>query len=65
MSTLIKQYGISTYKTPQGFKYPWAVQAWEEHDAMIWHKNEYTLSSDIQDYARASDKERYAPICTK
>ena len=58
MSTLIKQYGISTYKTPQGFKYPWAVQAWEEHDAMVWHKNEYTLSTDIQDYARASEKER-------
>ena len=58
MSTLLKNYGMQTYKTPKGFKYPWAIQAWEEHDAMIWHKNEYTLSSDIQDYARANDKEK-------
>ena len=58
MMSLIKIQGIPVYKPAQGFKYPWAIQAWEEHDAMIWHKSEYTLSKDTQDYAKASDKEK-------
>ena len=56
--SLIKIQGIPVYKPAQGFKYPWAIQAWEEHDAMVWHKSEYTLSKDTQDYAKASEKEK-------
>ena len=56
--SLIKLQGMPVYKTAQGFKYPWAIQAWEEHDAMIWHKSEYTLTKDTQDYAKASAKEQ-------
>lgn len=56
--SLIKQQGIPVYKTAQGFKYPWAIDYFEVHDVMVWHKSEYSLSQDIQDYARASGEER-------
>lgn len=56
--SLIKQNGVPVYKPAKGFEYPWAITAWEEHDAMIWHKQEYSLSQDIQDYNSASQKER-------
>ncbi len=56
--SLIKQQGIPVYKTAQGFKYPWAIEYFEAHDAMVWHKSEYSLSQDVQDYAMASAEEK-------
>lgn len=57
--SLIKQAGtLPVYKQASGFSYPWAVEYYEVHDAMVWHKNEYSLSQDIQDYAKASPAER-------
>lgn len=58
MSNLLKQQGLPVYKTAQGFKYPWALEYFEAHDTMVWHKNEYSLSQDIKDYANASEEER-------
>ncbi len=57
--SLIKQAGtLPVYKQSTGFKYPWAIEYYEAHDAMVWHKNEYTLSEDIQDYAKADIAEK-------
>lgn len=58
MSNLLKQQGIPVYKQASGFKYPWAIDYFEAHDVMVWHKNEYTLTQDIQDYAKASQDEK-------
>lgn len=56
--SLLKQRGIPVYKTEQGFKYPWAIDYYKKHDIAVWHDHEYTLSQDIQDYAKASPEER-------
>lgn len=56
--SLLKQSGLPVYKTEKGFKYPWAMEYFEQHDNMIWHKSEYSLSKDIKDYAKGSAKER-------
>jgi len=58
MSNLIKQNGIPIYKPASGFKYPWAYEIWEQHDSMVWHKSEYDLSQDTQDYAKADPDEK-------
>jgi glutaredoxin 3 len=58
MSSILKQQGMPVYKQASGFKYPWAIEYFEAHDTMVWHKNEYTLTQDIKDYANASDKEK-------
>jgi ribonucleoside-diphosphate reductase beta chain len=55
---LIKTQGLPIYKSPSGFKYPWAYDYWEQHDAMVWHKNEYTLSKDISDFNKADTEEK-------
>lgn len=63
--SLIKLAGVMpVYKQASGFKYPWAMEYWESHDSMIWHKSEYTLSQDIQDYAKASPEEKECIIKT-
>lgn len=57
--SLIKQKGtLPVYKEASGFKYPWAIEYYEIHDLMVWHKNEYTLSQDIKDYAKADAAEK-------
>lgn len=56
--SLIKQYGLPVYKHPTGFKYPQAIDHYEKHDLMVWHKTEISLSQDIKDYANASPAER-------
>ena len=56
--SLIKTQGMSVYKQPGGFKYPWAVDFFELHDPMVWHKNEYTLTQDVKDYKRADQREK-------
>lgn len=49
---------LPIYKEASGFKYPWAMEYWEAHDNMIWHKGEYSLSKDISDYAAATIVEK-------
>lgn len=57
--SLIKSKGsLPVYKESTGFKYPWAIEYYEMHDAMVWHKNEYSLSQDIQDYNKADAAEK-------
>ena len=56
--SLIKQHGIPVYKQPSGFKYPWAIEFYEAHDSMVWHKTEYSLAQDIGDYAKAGPEEK-------
>jgi len=56
--SLIKLEGTPIYKPVSGFKYQWAYDFWEQHDAMVWHKTEYNLSQDTQDYAKASTEEK-------
>ena len=56
--SLIKYQGVPVYKRPEGFKYQWAYDIWEQHDSMVWHKNEYDLSKDVQDFAKASEEEK-------
>ena len=58
MSNLLKVNGVPVYKPKSGFKYPWALEYFEAHDSMVWHKNEYTLSQDVKDYNNASPKEK-------
>jgi len=52
--SLLKQFGMPIYKQPSGFRYPDAIDYYEKHDAMVWHKNEISLAQDIKDYANAS-----------
>lgn len=56
--SLIKQYGLPVYKQPSGFKYPEALEFYEKHDLMVWHKNEISLSTDIKDYANSDEATR-------
>jgi len=56
--SLIKLEGTPIYKPTTGFKYQWAYDLWEQHDSMVWHKTEYSLSQDTQDYTKASKEEK-------
>jgi ribonucleoside-diphosphate reductase beta chain len=57
--SLIKQHGaLPVYKEASGFKYPWAIEYYDAHDQMVWHKSEYTLSQDIQDYGKDTEESR-------
>lgn len=58
MSLIKLQGNLPVYKDKEGFKYPWAIEYYEQHDSMIWHKNEYSLTSDIADYNSASIEEK-------
>lgn len=56
--SLIKQYGLPVYKQPTGFRYPQAIDYYERHDLMVWHKTEISLSADIKDYANSDAETR-------
>lgn len=56
--TLINTQGLPIYKTARGFKYPQAIEFWNTHDKMVWHKDEVSLASDIKDFALASSEEK-------
>ena len=57
--SLLKQKGmLPVYKEASGFKYPWAIEYYEKHDSMVWHKSEYSLTKDIQDYNNAPPEEK-------
>lgn len=56
--SLLKQQGLPVYKPEQGFKYPWAMETFEQHDRMVWFKHEYSLTKDVQHYNKGSEKER-------
>ncbi|MFW9600748.1 MAG: ribonucleotide-diphosphate reductase subunit beta [Prevotella sp.] len=56
---LIKATGLPVYKPKTGFKYPWAYEIWEQHDAMVWHKSEYDLSQDVIDFSKADESEKW------
>ena len=56
--SLIKQRGIAVYKEANGFSYPWAMDYWTKHDKAVWHTTDYDLSTDIQDYKKASPEEK-------
>jgi ribonucleoside-diphosphate reductase beta chain len=58
MSNLLKINGISTFKSNKGFRYPEFWNYYKLHDRMHWTIDEYDLSKDIQDFAKASDKEK-------
>lgn len=58
MSNLLRQRGLPVYKEATGFKYPWAIEYYKKHDVAVWHDSEYSLSQDIQDYAKASPQEK-------
>ena len=53
MSLIKLQNTTPIYKDAHGFKYPWAMEYFEQHDAMVWHKHEYSLTKDIAHYADA------------
>lgn len=54
--SLIKASKTPVYKPKEGFKYPWAFDIWEQHDAMVWHKSEYDLSQDVVDFSQDTSK---------
>ncbi|OCR88099.1 hypothetical protein CFT13S00388_02735 [Campylobacter fetus subsp. testudinum] len=56
--SLIVQHGLPLYKTKEGFKYPKALEFWETHDRMVWHKHEIPLGQDVKDFALASEDEK-------
>lgn len=58
MSNLLKQRGLPVYKEATGFKYPWAIEYWKQHDKDVWHEVDYGLSKDLADYKKASPEER-------
>jgi ribonucleotide reductase beta subunit family protein with ferritin-like domain len=58
MSLLKVQGSIPIYKPSGGFRYPQALEYYERHDSMVWHKSEISLSQDIKDYATSSPEIR-------
>lgn len=58
MSLIKNNRNLPVYKEAKGFEYPWAIEYYEKHDTMVWHKSEYSLTQDVADYARADAKEK-------
>lgn len=56
--SLLKVNGTQTYKSKGGFKYPWAMEYFIQHDKMVWHDTDYDLAQDVRDYANASPEEK-------
>lgn len=56
--SLIKTYGMPIFKEQRGFKYPQFWEYYKVHDRMYWNAEEYSLSQDIQDFAKASKEEK-------
>lgn len=55
---LISHQGLPIYKNIDGFKYQKAMDFYDIHDRMVWHKNEINLTTDVKDYAMASQDEK-------
>jgi ribonucleoside-diphosphate reductase beta chain len=58
MSTLIHINGIPTFKSSKGFRYPEFWNYYKEHDRAHWTADIVSLAKDIQDFDRASPKEK-------
>lgn len=58
MSTLIHMNGIPTFKSSKGFRYPEFWNYYKEHDRAHWTADIISLAKDIQDFDRASPKEK-------
>jgi ribonucleoside-diphosphate reductase beta chain len=58
MSTLIHINGIPTFKSSKGFRYPKFWNYYKEHDRAHWTADIISLAKDIQDFDRASPKEK-------
>lgn len=56
--SLIKQNGLTPFKTDKGFKYGQFWEFYKKHDRLHWHAGEISLSKDIQDYDKASHEEQ-------
>ena len=56
--SLITRYGLPLYKTKEGFKYPKALEYWDTHDKMVWHKHEVSLGEDVKHFHQASQQEK-------
>jgi len=50
--------GIPTFKSKNGFRYPEFWEYYRQHDRLHWTAEAISLSKDIQDYERASDREK-------
>ena len=50
--------GIPTFKSSKGFRYPEFWNYYKEHDRMHWTADIISLAKDIQDFDRASPKEK-------
>lgn len=58
MSNLIHINGIPTFKSKHGFRYPQFWDMYKTHDRMHWTAEAISLAKDIQDFERASAKEK-------
>ena len=58
MSLIKNTRSLPVYKEPAGFVYGWAIEAYEKHDAVVWHKSEIPLGQDVVDFAKADDREK-------
>lgn len=58
MSNLIHINGIPTFKSKHGFRYPQFWELYKTHDRLHWTAEAISLAKDIQDFERASEKER-------
>jgi len=56
--SLIKQNGMTPFKTEKGFRYPQFWEYYKKHDRLHWHAGEITLAKDIQDFQNASKEEQ-------
>jgi len=55
--SLIKTYGLPTFKNEKGFHYPHFWEYYKLHDRMHWTADEINLSQDIHDITKASNEE--------
>ncbi|MBD3750733.1 MAG: ribonucleotide-diphosphate reductase subunit beta [Sphingobacteriales bacterium] len=58
MSNLIHINGIPTFKNKNGFRYPEFWEHYKQHDRLHWTAEQISLAKDIQDFEKASDKEK-------
>lgn len=58
MSNLIHMNGIPTFKSRNGFRYGQFWEFYKTHDRLHWTAEAISLGKDIQDFERASEKER-------
>lgn len=50
--------GIPTFKSKHGFRYPQFWELYKTHDKMHWTSDAISLAKDVQDFERASEKEK-------